>query len=142
MTATIPVQVHFDDLDAMGVVHNGKYVLLLERALSDYWSPRGWAFDPSAAHFADIFFVVREFNIRYEVPITTVGNVNVELWIDRLGASSIVYGFRVKSADGAITHAQGSRVQVKIDRTTFRPSQLSEAILRDCQPLLREPAAA
>ena len=27
-----PVMVHFEDLDAMGVVHNGRYVLLLERA--------------------------------------------------------------------------------------------------------------
>jgi hypothetical protein len=42
-----PVDVHFDDLDAMGVVHNGRYVLLLERALAAYWTRAGWAFDPS-----------------------------------------------------------------------------------------------
>jgi hypothetical protein len=31
---TEPVQIHFDHLDAMGVVHNGRYVLLLERAIA------------------------------------------------------------------------------------------------------------
>ena len=29
---TETVMVYFDDLDAMGVVHNGRYVTLLERA--------------------------------------------------------------------------------------------------------------
>ena len=42
-----PVMVHFEDLDAMGVVHNGRYVLLLERALAAYWTRAGWAFDPA-----------------------------------------------------------------------------------------------
>ena len=33
---TETVLVYFDDLDAMGVVHNAKYVTLLERALLRY----------------------------------------------------------------------------------------------------------
>ena len=31
---TEPVPVHFDDLDPMGLVHNARYAVLLERALS------------------------------------------------------------------------------------------------------------
>ena len=30
----VPVDVHFDDLDAMGVLHNARYAVLVERALS------------------------------------------------------------------------------------------------------------
>jgi len=141
MSATVPVQVHFDDLDAMGVVHNGKYVLLIERALADYWSDRGWPFDPTASHFDDIYFVVREFSIKYHVPITAVGSAGVELWIEKLGATSIVYGFRVQSADGSVVHAEGRRVQVKIDRATLRPAPLSGDILAACLPLTIEPEA-
>ncbi|WP_214107190.1 acyl-CoA thioesterase [Acrocarpospora catenulata] len=130
------VQVHFDDLDAMGVLHNGRYVLLLERALTAYWTERGWAFDPAQPHFADIFFVVREFAITYHQPVTTVGQVGVHFWLDRIGTSSLVYGFRVLSADRSVVHAEGRRVQVKIDPGTLRPSPISEAVRKDCQLLL------
>ena len=43
---TETVMVYFDDLDAMGVVHNGKYVTLFERALAAYWTRAGWPYDP------------------------------------------------------------------------------------------------
>ena len=38
---TETVMIYFDDLDAMGVVHNGRYVTLLERALATYWTRAG-----------------------------------------------------------------------------------------------------
>jgi hypothetical protein len=45
MTSEI-VMVYFEDLDAMGVVHNGRYAVLLERALAAYWDRAGWSYDP------------------------------------------------------------------------------------------------
>ncbi|GAA1301224.1 thioesterase [Planotetraspora silvatica] len=142
MTATLrighvqPVQIHFEDLDAMGVVHNGRYVLILERALSAYWADRGWPFDPAQPHFADVFFVVREFAISYQVPVTTVGEVVVHFWVERLGTTSVVYRFRVLSADQTVVHAEGRRVQVKIDMVTLRPSPIGEDVRQAIIPLL------
>jgi acyl-CoA thioester hydrolase len=134
-----PVDVHFDDLDAMGVVHNGRYSVLFERALSAYWTRRGWPFDPAAPHFAEIFFVVREFAIKYRRPITGVGPVHVHFWIDELGETTVDYSFRVLSEDGAVVHAEGRRAQTKIDQATLRPSPLSQAVVDACQPLLGSP---
>lgn len=119
------VQIHFDDLDVLGVVHNSRYVLLLERALSALWIGRGWVFDPGAADFADSFFVVREFTITYHAPITRPGTATVRLWIDHLGTSSVVYGYAITSADGSVLHAEGRRVQVKVDPATLRPSPIT-----------------
>ncbi|NUS71826.1 MAG: acyl-CoA thioesterase [Corynebacteriales bacterium] len=133
------VPVHFEDLDAMGVVHNGRYVLLLERALSAYWAERGWPFDPSRSHFADIVFAVREFTITYHVPINTVGFVAVHFWVERLGTSSVVYGFRVISQDHTVVHAEGRRAQVKIDPTNLRPAPIGDT-LRDAIAPLRTSA--
>jgi acyl-CoA thioester hydrolase len=132
-----PVYVHFEDLDAMGVVHNGRYVLLIERALESYWTREGWPFDPSRPHFAEIFFVVKQFEITYHVPITTVGPVGVQLWIDRLGSSSVIYGFRVLSEDGATVHAECRRVHVRIDPSTMRPAPLNYTLREACRALLR-----
>ena len=136
-----PVQVHFEDLDAMGVVHNGRYVLLLERALAAFWARAGWAFDPAEPHFKDVFFVVREFTITYDVPITRVGPVHVQLWLDHLGSTSAVYGFRVMSEDETVTHAQGRRVQVRLDPATLRPAVIGPQLRAACRPLQREAAA-
>lgn len=135
-----PVMVHFDDLDAMGVVHNGRYVLLLERALAAYWTRAGWAFDPGAPHFKDVFFVVREFAITYHAPITRVGVVHVQLWLDHLGSTSAVYGFRVLSEDETVTHAEGRRVQIRLDPATLRPAVIAPELRAACRPLERAAA--
>ncbi|MDF5757559.1 thioesterase family protein [Spongiactinospora sp. TRM90649] len=136
-----PVQIHFDDLDAMGVVHNARYVLLLERALAAYWSERGWPFDPALPHFTDIFFVVREFTITYHVPLSTVGTAGVHFWIERIGTSSVVYGFRVLSADHSVVHAEGRRVQVKLDPATLRPAPMAGRLREALRALTVEPAS-
>jgi acyl-CoA thioester hydrolase len=133
-----PVDVHFDDLDAMGVVHNGRYVLLLERALVAYWTRAGWPVDPAGPRFREAFFVVREFAITYHVPITRVGPVHVQLWLDHLGNTSAVYGFRVLSEDETVTHAEGRRVQVRIDPATLRPAVIGPELRAASRPLQRE----
>jgi acyl-CoA thioester hydrolase len=123
----IPVQVHFDDLDALGVVHNARYAVLLERALGAFWIERGWTFDPTSAEFGDSFFVVREFGITYHAPITRPGVAVVRLWVEHLGTSSVVYGFRFTSddAEGSVLYAEGRRVQVKVDPGTLRPTPIT-----------------
>jgi acyl-CoA thioester hydrolase len=98
------VMVHFEDLDALGVV-------------------------------------VREFAITYHVPITRVGPVHVQLWIDHLGRTSAVYGFRVLSQDETVTHAEGRRVQVRLDPATLRPAVIGPELRAASRPLQREAAA-
>jgi len=132
-----PVMVHFEDLDAMGIVHNARYVLLLERALAAYWTKAGWPFDPSSRRFTEVFFVVKEFAITYHVPITRVGPVNVQLWLDHLGDTSAVYGFRVLSQDETVTHADGRRVQVRLDPATLRPAAIGPELRAASRPLQR-----
>ena len=51
-----------------------------------------------------------------------VGPVHVQLWLDHLGNTSAVYGFMVLSADETVTHAEGRRVQVRLDPATLRPA--------------------
>ena len=137
---TETVEVHFEDLDAQGVVHNGRYVLLLERALSAYWTRNGYPWDPSSPQFMDVFFVVKEFSITYHAPITRPGPVSVRFWIDRLGTTSAVYGFRVAAQDESVTYADGRRVQVRLDPATLRPAVIGQELRAACAPLLTRAA--
>jgi acyl-CoA thioester hydrolase len=133
---TETVMVYFDDLDAMGVVHNGRYVTLLERALAGYWTRAGWPYDPGQPRFAEVLFAVREFAIAYHLPIIRVGTVGVRFWFDRLGTTSLVYGFQVLSDDGSVVHAEGRRVQVRLDPVTLRPAAIGPELRKACRQLL------
>jgi acyl-CoA thioester hydrolase len=114
-----PVTVHFDDLDAMGIVHNARYAVLLERALSAYWSPRGHAFTDGRPTTSDVVHAVREFTITYVAPIRGTGPVDVHFWVEKLGETSVVYGFRFRSGD--VLHAEGRRTIVKLDPANAMP---------------------
>ena len=39
----VPVTVHFDDLDALGLLHNARYPVMVERAWTALWNERGFA---------------------------------------------------------------------------------------------------
>lgn len=133
-----PVQVHFDDLDPMGIVHNAKYAVLLERALTTFWGRHGHSFDSP-----DAFHAVREFAITYHVPVRGTGPVDVHFWLDRQGVTSADYGFEIRSMDGAVVHAVGRRAVVRLDPATLRPTPWTEATRAVVAELLRgRPAPA
>jgi acyl-CoA thioester hydrolase len=122
-----PVVVHFDDLDAMGLLHNARYAILLERAVSPYWTARGHSFDGGRPSSPDVFHAVREFAITFRTPIRGTGPIAVHFWLEHFGRSSAEYRFRFLSADGATVHAEGRRAIVRLDPETLRPASWSEA---------------
>jgi acyl-CoA thioester hydrolase len=128
--------VHFDDLDAMGIVHNARYAVMLERALSAYWSRHGFTFADGRPTRPDMFLAVAEYAISYKVPVRGTGTIQIHFWIERMGESSVVYAFRVLSADGSTVHAEGRRVNVKVDPRTLRPSPWTDEARAVAAPLM------
>jgi acyl-CoA thioester hydrolase len=120
--AVISQPVNFDDLDAMGVLHNSRYANLVERATIVWWAERGVTFTGGRPTTPDAFNVVREYQITFHRPINSTGEVHVRFWVDRLGTTSVEYGFQVTSADGETVHAEGRRVNVRLDPATMRPA--------------------
>jgi acyl-CoA thioester hydrolase len=129
--------VHFDDLDAMGVLHNARYALLLERAMIAFWNRHGHSFEGGRPTTSDAFNVVKEFSISYHTPIRTTGEVAVHFWTENVGGSSGVYGFRVLSPDGSTVFAEGRRVVIKLDQTTLRPAAWTPGARAIAESLLR-----
>ena len=122
-----PTPVHFDDLDAMGMVHNARYSVLVERAITTWWAERGVSFAGGRPSTPDIFNVVREFSITYHRPVLGTGEVVVHFWIERMGTTSADYRFRVLSRDGGTVHAEGRRLNVRVDPATLRPTPWTES---------------
>lgn len=130
------VPVHFDDLDSYGMVHHGRYASLLERGLTGYWVRAGFSFDRSTT-IPDQYQVIRALEFTYEFPITAIGEVLVEFWIERLGRTSWTYAFRIMSGDRTTVHATGKRVQVNLDPATGRSTPFSPEAVERAQPLVR-----
>ena len=120
-------EVHFDELDPMGLLHNSRYSLLFERALTAFWAGHGHSFVEGRPSTPDAFNVVRSASITYHRPVRGVGEVTVHIWLDHLGESSGDYRFQLTSVDGSVLYAEGNRVVVKLDPATLRPTPWSEA---------------
>lgn len=136
------VQVHFDDLDAMGIVHNAKYAVLVERAITAFWLAQGWTFDRATTRFPDdLMLAVREYSVTFHAPISAVPEVAVRLWIEHFGRTSVTYHFRVISADGSVLHAEGVRAQVKLDPVTRRPAEITPELRKAAAQLLAQQVA-
>ncbi|MCF3964799.1 acyl-CoA thioesterase [Streptomyces fuscigenes] len=139
----LPVSVHFDELDAFGMLHNARYAVLVERAWAAFWYAQGVGVTDGAQQAGnaqgDAFNVIKAFTITFEAPITTTGPYAVHLWMERLGATSATAGYRVCSPDGARTHAHGTRTVVRLDRDTLRPARWSDRV-RELSDLIAGPA--
>src|SRR5262245_44151294 len=134
--------VHFDDLDPMGMVHNARYALLIERALATFWTHHGHILRNGRPITADAFNVVKEFSISYRAPIRGTGDVFVHFWLEHLGSSCWVYNFRLLSADVTTVFAEGRRVVIKLDPETLRPSPWTRETRAAAECLLHGPGRA
>ncbi|MFI1213494.1 acyl-CoA thioesterase [Streptomyces sp. NPDC020802] len=135
----IPIGIHFDELDALGMLHNARYPLLVERAWLRLWQERGFDFSGDWQTTGDACNVVKELRITYEAPVNRVATYAVHLWLERLGTTSLTYGFRFCTADGGVTYAHGSRVLIRLAPETLRPTPWSEQLRAAGQDLLRPP---
>ncbi|MFI5758823.1 acyl-CoA thioesterase [Streptomyces sp. NPDC051569] len=135
--ALVPVSVHFDDLDALGLLHNARYPLIIERAWTAYWEERGLRYEGDWAAAGDACNAVKELRLTYELPVNRTGAYAVHLWLERLGNTGLTYGFRFCSADGSVTYAHGSRVLVRLDPATLRPAPWSDLFRSLGRQLLR-----
>ncbi|MGW4466032.1 acyl-CoA thioesterase [Micromonospora sp. NPDC004704] len=136
-----PIMVHFDDLDMMGIVHNAKYALLLERALTPFWADRGFAYENGQLSVPDMFHAVVELSVSFRAPIRGTGPILAHFWFERFGTTSAEYRFRLLSADGGTLHAEGRRAIVRLDPATLRPTPWTEDAIAVGKELLRPESA-
>ena len=124
LLAKIPISVRWRDMDSMGHVNNAKYISYLEEA-----RVRWMLTVPDVAMTDRIAPVVAANNINYKRPLTWPNDVVVELYVDRLGTSSVTIGHRIVSAkDDSVLYSDGNVVVVWMDTQTGHSAPLPAAI--------------
>jgi acyl-CoA thioester hydrolase len=132
-------EVHFDDLDPMGMLHNGRYPVLVERAVSALFTHLGWQWVADVDANPDQFHAVRALEIEFVAPVLGPGPIEVAVDVEHLGTTSAVFGFRVRSERGA--HAHGRRSVVKLDPRTLAPAPWTAGFRAGLAAHLRAEAA-
>jgi acyl-CoA thioester hydrolase len=119
--------VHWDELDAMQMLHNSRFAAHVERAIIAWYSKVGGTWTRENSANPDQFHVVREFRIEYLTPVLGPGTMRIDVSIERVGTTSCSYAFVCSSEDGSVLYARGERTIVKIDPESRRPASWSDA---------------
>lgn len=114
--------VRWGDLDAFGHLNNAAYLVLIQEARADmtWYSREPHGLPPV---FADM--VVARAEVDYLVPIY-VGSfdVDVAIWVSRIGNSSFDMNYEITSPEGL--HARAKTVQVAVSMETKRARRVSD----------------
>lgn len=133
--------VWFDDLDAFQILHNVRYLLILERTIGSFWQHMGWGspldaiLDPKRN--PDQYHLVRANHIEYLRPVRGVGPLRCRVWVDHIGRTSLVFGFALLPLDEDAAYATGTRALVRIDPESRQPTAWTTEFRTALQPYVR-----
>ena len=121
--ARVPISVRWRDMDSMGHVNNAKYISYLEEARVR------WMLGVEGVAMTDrIAPVVAATNVNYKRPLVWPNDILVELFVERLGSSSVTIGHRIlDQKDEGVLYSDGN-VVVWIDTQTGKSASLPDAV--------------
>lgn len=123
--------VYFDDLDPYRILHNARYLLLFERTLGSFWEHLGLQ---QMQLERELLHLVRANHIEYLHAVRGTGNVRMRVHVERLGTTSLTFGFRMMPLNEDIDHAVGSRTVVRVDSEHWKPTPWSDEFKALIQP--------
>lgn len=124
----VPIAVRWRDLDAFNHVNNSSFLTYLEEARLQWLKdvPGPW-FDAHAMP------VLAAAELSYRAPIAWPAHINVELFNERIGTSSLTIGHRIVDAkDSQKLYCDGRTVLVWTDPASGKAVPLPAAIRDAC----------
>ncbi len=132
-------RVYFDDLDALNILHNMRYLLFMERARGELLQTLGFRWEDDLAVNPDKYHVVAAHEIRYLAPVRGEGELSVEIQPVKLGNSSLILTAKVKAYHGDAVHADATTRLVRLDPRTQKPCSWSDRFRAAFEPLIVTP---
>ncbi len=127
---SVPIDVTFRDVDAMGHTNNAVYLTWFECGRIGYWK----AIRGDDANYVDVPFVLARTEIDFVAPTFAGERLEVGARVVRLGNRSFDMAYRiVRQSDGELV-ARGVSVQVMYDyaakASTSMPGEFRDALIR------------
>ena len=128
--------VRWGDIDQAGIMCYGAYVRFFEIAETEFFRAVGFPYSKLFDRF-DFWLPRVQLHFDFRHPALLDDLLEVEMWIGRIGTSSLRLEFSIHKVDGEIT-ADGYEVVVAIDRKTFQPMPVPPEFAAALQPYCTE----
>lgn len=129
-------RVYFDDLDALNILHNVRYLLFIERARGELFQSLGFRWNDDLVQNPDKWHVVAAHEITYQRPVTGEQEIAINLTCKSIGRSSLVLFATVTSTNGDIVYASNETRLVRLDPNTQKPCAWSDRFRTAMAPYL------
>lgn len=124
LVARVVISVRWGDMDAFNHVNNAQYLRYLEEARVQWL-----ASIPGMSLSGPISPVLVASNVNYRRAIEWPNEIAVELFIEKVGGSSVTMGHRMLSAaDSTVLYSDGNVVMVWVDTQTGKSVPVPETI--------------
>lgn len=123
----VPMHVRWRDLDAFSHVNNSSFLTYIEEARLTWFQslPGPWLSEEAAP-------VLAATHVNYRRPIEWPAELDVELFVERLGNTSLTVGHRIVTRGDGTLYSDGHSVLVWIDRRDGKPSAIPAAVRAAC----------
>jgi acyl-CoA thioester hydrolase len=125
-------RVRWSDIDSSGIILWSAYTRLVEMAETELFRAAGFPYG-SLWDRLDIWLPRVQFHIDYRSPVRLDDLLDVEIWIARIGRSSIRFEFAMKKADGQLA-AEGYLVIVAISQVDDKSVEVPGALIKALEP--------
>lgn len=135
--------VRWSDVDAAGILCYGAYVRFFEIAETELFRAAGL---PYGKVFEELNFWLprKALDFEFLAPALLDDRVEVAIWVERFGRTSLRFAFEVAKLDGEGTRstvtARGHVSMVAVDRAALRPVPLPSRLVAGLEPFLSAPA--
>lgn len=119
---THTADVHFDELDALGLLHHTRYLIHLERAQQKFFEHLLQVRDFNTERDEDIYVVVHSLEARFREALSNPGKIAIEYEIDRIRSGGVTMTFRISGVDTGVLYCTGLRTVCKLSSKTHQPT--------------------
>lgn len=124
--------VRWSDVDASGIIRWSAYTRFVELAETELFRAIGFPY-ANLWERLDIWLPRVQFHLDCRTPARLDDLLEVGIGVERIGNSSIRFGFAMKKTDGALA-AEGYLVVVAIGRVDGKPVEVPKALVDALQP--------
>jgi acyl-CoA thioester hydrolase len=136
--------VRWSDVDAAGILCYGAYVRFFEIAETELFRAAGL---PYGKVFEELDFWLprKALDFEFEAPAFLDDRLEVAIWVERFGTTSLSFAFEIAKLDGAggrgIVTARGHVAMVAVDRKALRPMPLPARLVARLTPYISPPTS-
>jgi len=120
-------EVHFDELDALGLLHHTRYLLHLERAQQKFFEKLLGVDDFNMDRDEDIYVVVHGLEARFRQAVSIPGLIAVDYTIGRIRSGGVTMSFTIRHPEEDTVYCEGTRTLCKLSAKSHQPTPWTPA---------------